>query len=747
MPSSRNNSSRPSLLARCRGFCCGTGDEGDEPYYPDVTPLPDSDGPRNGGTGGRGGALNGGGRWSEPGGTFDTNVNMSGVYEELRRKCLREGKLYEDKEFRPVESNLFQGGIIYSVDWKRPREIVSRPEFFHGNPDYYDMEQGEIGNCWFVASVACLAASPQKRLLDRVVPRDQGFDRDYCGAFRFWFWQYGKWKEVIVDDRLPTYKGVLLYGRNRTYPQEFWCPLLEKAYAKLHGDYNTIDGGRIHTSLVDLTGGMGEMVPLKTSISLPELKEMIINCQKMNSIMGGAIFQKKNAGGRREIKLKNGLYSGHAYSILKIKEVDTREGTKTILHMRNPWGRGEWNGAWADGTREWYSLRREDRTSTYRTRDDGEFWISLEDFRDNFDELEMCHLTPDALSDEIAANLDRSQWKITEHYGSWVKGLSAGGPARSFTSAKFWSNPQFELSLVHAKKPTTVVVSLFEVESKPIRYDINIGFVIFKLGPGRKPRRITADNFYEYNPRLEESSGPFWPYRERTVRFEMDPAHHVIVPCTFQPDQEAQFYMRVFSEEEMKSGPVAQPINPGDEDVPPTPMIKTNEERVANEEFDKLAGLEGMIDAAELELVFGKALVSDDKTQKAGFNTETCRCLVGLANTKSSKGLIGKEDFQKLWSDLYLWRKAFKAIDVNKSGTLDASELKELFRLIDFGDSKEAVEGIMKRYGGKKGKISEEDFLQGFCKTLQLFTVYRELEAERKLSLTLGEWIYLGFRS
>lgn len=88
----------------------------------------------------------------------------------------------------------------------------------------------------------------------------------------FQFFKNGKWQYVIVDTRIPYNQSskTPLYGHCAD-PNEFWVPLLEKAYAKLHGCYEAMNGGSMAEALVDLTGGASE----KYNLRAPETKENI----------------------------------------------------------------------------------------------------------------------------------------------------------------------------------------------------------------------------------------------------------------------------------------------------------------------------------------------------------------------------------------------------------------------------------------------------------------------------------------
>lgn len=62
-----------------------------------------------------------------------------------------------------------------------------RPEMYVGEIDRFDINQGEIGDCWFLASLANLA--DDQEAFNRVVPKRQDFRNGYAGIFRFRFFR------------------------------------------------------------------------------------------------------------------------------------------------------------------------------------------------------------------------------------------------------------------------------------------------------------------------------------------------------------------------------------------------------------------------------------------------------------------------------------------------------------------------------------------------------------------------------
>lgn len=115
-------------------------------------------------------------------------------------------------------------------------------------------------------------------------------------------------------------------------------PLLEKAYAKAHGDYGAIEGGFTGEGLEDLTGGVTTEI-FSSDILDKEYfwKEELLKVNK-EFLFGCAAGIFGSMWGERK-----GIVEGHAYSILKAVEID---GQRLCL-LRNPWGTYEWKGAWS----------------------------------------------------------------------------------------------------------------------------------------------------------------------------------------------------------------------------------------------------------------------------------------------------------------------------------------------------------------------------------------------------------------
>jgi len=59
--------------------------------------------------------------------------------------------------------------------------------------------------------------------------------------------------------------------------------------------------------------------------------------------------------------------------------------------------------------------------------DDGEFWMSYQDFRTHFARLEICNLNPDSLSEEEVLRSHNRKWEMSMFEGVWVQGFTAGG--------------------------------------------------------------------------------------------------------------------------------------------------------------------------------------------------------------------------------------------------------------------------------------------------------------------------------
>lgn len=155
---------------------------------------------------------------------------------------------------------------------------------------------------------------------------------------------------MVVDDWIPCeLSGKPAFATSKK-KNELWVSLLEKAYAKLHGSYEALEGGLVQDALVDLTGGAGEEIDMRTAQAQIDLASGRLWSQLLRFKQEGFLLGCGSPSGSDIHVSSSGIVQGHAYSLLQVKEVDGHK----LVQIRNPWANEvEWNGPWSDSSTEW----------------------------------------------------------------------------------------------------------------------------------------------------------------------------------------------------------------------------------------------------------------------------------------------------------------------------------------------------------------------------------------------------------
>lgn len=646
-------------------------------------------------------------------------------YQEIKNWCLANGRLYEDPDFPAVPRSVYFSKTDPSIQWKRPIELCSNPMFTDENASRFDLDQGELGNCWYIAAAATLATRPE--LFKRVVPGNQSFGTDYSGLFRFNFWCYGTWTEVLVDDRLPTRRGTLVFCSNREHPDEFWSALLEKAYAKMVGSYEAMDGGWTEDALVDFTGGIGQRIDL-TKTKNPDFFKFLLNQNNMSTLMGCSINATRDT---MENELRNGLVIGHAYSITSIKQFLMNSRPQQLLRLRNPWGRKEWNGAWSDRSREWQSLDPKTRQELgIVIKEDGEFWISFQDWLQNFHQLQLCHLPPGVKLQ------DHNEWREIIYHGSWVKGVNAGGSGHQTNPDLYWTNSQYSiilngeaesrdsLSRERAGKQNVVIVSLMQKGARRTRTtnrvqmaEAAITFDVYKAKSDKLPPTLTNTHYDQHALRIEKRGGQYQYYREISDCLNLDDGTYVVIPSTYEPYVEGDYILRVYTDGWADSTEM---------DIPTAPIQKIRASSNTIEQlFSRYSGNDGVIDSRELQMLLNEAFKQELGTNNQ-FDLETCRGLVSMLD-KNRSGVMELAELRRIWTEVTTWREVFRQFDRDSSGYIESSELKGIFKSVGFTMSRSVLKAIVRRYCGKQCKLTFNDFVLVLTKVATIVEIFPDL--------------------
>ncbi|EAR82559.2 calpain family cysteine protease (macronuclear) [Tetrahymena thermophila SB210] len=390
------------------------------------------------------------------------SINIEQINSKYQNEISVSEQLFTDQEFPPSEEsftkNLSKFQRAKGLQWKRIiqfQEGVKKHKqiAIYGQQNQIsvkDTVQGWIANCYFVASLTCIAQYPQlvKKLfnniqgnqdqknnnLQAVLEKQDGSlqnTKNSCYSVNMCI--DGQWQTVLIDDNLPCRKNDSdpIFCKFSNDTKAYWTCLLEKAYAKFKGCYSNIEGGKNKNgssdAVVDMTGAPSKHVPFKNS-NKEEIWKMIHEGKQKGYLFTTMLKdeieenqvdqldqqqqQQYNSNASLDGQAKqNGLISNHAYSILETDEID---GIK-ILKLKNPWGKTEWNGKWSDQCTLTWTEKLKQRHQL-EVANDGIFWMSFCDYFDNFCSLCISYVNVDYFYSSLAFENNQKSEKQVNVY-------------------------------------------------------------------------------------------------------------------------------------------------------------------------------------------------------------------------------------------------------------------------------------------------------------------------------------------
>lgn len=559
-------------------------------------------------------------------------------FESLRDHCLSSGQRFVDETFPADASSIGQklllGKNLLNLEWKRPWDLTEGPpHFILEGASRFDIQQGKAGDCWFLAALGSLTQNPQ--CLQKIL-MDQSFSHQYAGIFRFQFWQCGQWVEVVIDDRLPVMGKNFLFVHPCRGNQEFWPCLMEKAYAKLLGSYSRLHYGYLPDALVNLTGGVVTIINLYSFPS--DLLMAVKTAAKAGSLM--ACTTPEGVTDESEV-MENGLVSQHAYTVTGAEQIQHQNGWEEIIRLWNPWGNTEWKGRWGDRSQEWEETHDPRKRQLYENKDNGEFWMSCEDFQENFSCLFICNQIPITLDHGVTPN---ERWRQIVFRNQVLSGNPGGGPGRG-------AQYIFDVQERTAGSNAVVAFTVMPQTSKTEDETFPLCFQVFKVN----------SQFQQFQERLPPTC--FSSFRNAaqgtdyetkcnfTKSFRLSPGTYVVIPSARQ--KEVEFLLRIF----LKIPDRNRNLN----DNPNLRELKGSlSENDPHKSIFYRYSEQGLnIDATQLQDLLNQELLTGPPGDI--FSLDQCQSIVALMDLKVN-GRLDQDEFRRLWNRLVHCQHVFQNI-------------------------------------------------------------------------------------
>ncbi len=233
-----------------------------------------------------------------------------------------------------------------------------------------------LGNCWFLAAASSLAEQPQR--MEKVFLNNKA-DLNDAGIYGVNLYSLGVPHTVIVDDYVPHFEwnGKTMSPFSKiSRDNAMWMQILEKAFAKYHGNYAHIDAGNPPTAVRIINGSPNIKI---ANIGREDPNKLWAKLMKHDA--AGDIMNAGTWGNDDSHTDANGLMQGHAFTLLGVTQLD--DGTR-IVKLRNPHGTDHYKGPWSDDDPRWNNPSVAAQAGFRKNKNDGIIHMDLATFMQGF---------------------------------------------------------------------------------------------------------------------------------------------------------------------------------------------------------------------------------------------------------------------------------------------------------------------------------------------------------------------------
>ncbi|KAL4503913.1 hypothetical protein ABPG72_022543 [Tetrahymena utriculariae] len=228
-------------------------------------------------------------------------------------------KKYEDPYFPPNNESLGQKIVKKFKDliWRRAPEFINNVEVLDLEVEQ-KVNQGRIGDCYLLNPIGLLGLI-QKNMISRLFTIKEP---NQIGYYSVWLFIDGKWQYITVDECFPWW-----ITRKKPYfcdivnQNQIWAMIIEKAWAKLHGEYSRLWGGDTGLAFRVITGAPTQSYGLKKYRKDPRKKEYIYKQIDMHLSQGHLISVTTGA---LDDYGKSIMTQGHSYALIGFKKEENK---------------------------------------------------------------------------------------------------------------------------------------------------------------------------------------------------------------------------------------------------------------------------------------------------------------------------------------------------------------------------------------------------------------------------------------